>query len=395
MEQESLEIERQRRLSAARRVVVKLGTNTVTAEGGEFCNQRVEPIVRSISNLLQSGRQVVLVSSGAVGLGAAKLGLSRSRLSDVVVRQACASVGQGLLMYSYEKLFNDLGIKIAQVLLTEDDFSAWPRYVNLRRTMEKLLKLQVVPIVNENDTVSTAELEYLNPGQTKIFSDNDRLAALVMSKLEADALVILSNVDGLLRIDSEKREVIPVVTEISPEIRALASGPSGGGRGGMVTKLDAAQIAMRAGGLMVIANGNEPDVLDRIFNGDPLGTVFVSKSRISGKKRWIAYAADIAGRVVVNEGARDAILNGKASLLFSGVIRIERAFESLDVVSITDQRGQEIARGIANFSSLEAEAFINGSSDRVKEGPARSRVLVTRDNIVVSEQRSELNQANQ
>ena len=200
MIEEDSERERQRRLRAAQRVVIKVGTSIISRAGGGVCAERIEPLVRSIAELKRAGRQVVLVSSGAVGLGAGRLGLHPSRLHDVVVRQACAAVGQSLLMHAYEQLFRVHDVKIAQVLLTEDDFMEWKRYTNLRRTMEKLLKLNVLPIINENDTVSTAELEYAL-GQERVFGDNDRLAALVMSRLESDALVLLTNVDGLLRHD--------------------------------------------------------------------------------------------------------------------------------------------------------------------------------------------------
>ena len=243
----------------------------------------------------------------------------------MVVRQACAAVGQSLLMHEYEKLFRAHGISLAQVLLTEGDFVDRTRYSNLRQTMEALLKLGVLPIVNENDTVSTAELDYLNiRAGERIFSDNDRLGALVMSHIEADALVILTDVDGLLEFgpsgskDSGAR-VIPLVEEITPELKALALGPSEGGRGGMLTKLAAAEIAMQAGGVAVIANGTKAETLTRVFAGEPTGTVFVSKTRMAGKRRWIAYAAGVRGRVIVNAGAREALTGGKASLLASGV----------------------------------------------------------------------------
>ena len=179
---------------------MKVGTSTVTGDEGEVSAQRMEPIIGSIGRLMKEGRQVVLVSSGAVGLGRGWLGLHRSRLGDMVTMQACAAVGQSLLMDAYKRLFSAWDVKIAQVLLTEEDFTNWRRYSNLRRTIEKLLGFGVLPIVNENDTVSTAELESVgSPARTAVFSDNDRLAALVMSGLEADALVLLTNVDGLLR----------------------------------------------------------------------------------------------------------------------------------------------------------------------------------------------------
>jgi len=406
-----LESERAQRLRSARRVVIKLGTSTVTGEDGRLCAERVEPIVRSIAELMKSGRQVVLVSSGAVGLGRTRLELHPSRLRDLVTKQACAAVGQNLLMDAYQRLFAAWDIKVAQVLLTEEDFTVWRRYSNLRHTIEKLLQFGVIPIINENDTVSTAELgsppatggvaaenESARPAA---FSDNDRLAALVMSGLEAETLVLLTNVDGLLRKGDSKSkehggsrpEVIPIVDEISPELKSLAAGPSGSGRGGMTTKLEAADIAMQCGGAAVIANGRMPDVLDRIFSGEPVGTVFLPLRRVPGKRRWIAFAADVQGRIVVDAGAERAITHGKASLLTSGVVRIESHFAPKDVVGIVNREGHEFARGIANCASHEAgqvlaEANRAGGAPgarrlRGKAGGAPSRVLVRRDNIVL------------
>src|SRR6266480_3308339 len=375
----NLESERQKRLRAAQRLVIKLGTRTVTDAKGEICTERIEPLVRSIVALKKSNRQLVLVSSGAVGLGAGRLGLHTSRLRDVVVRQACAAVGQSLLMHAYEQLFRKHDLKIAQVLLTEDDFTDFKRYTNLRRTIEKLLKLGVLPIINENDTISTAELDYdqtmADKAQERVFGDNDRLAALVMSKLEADALVLLTNVDGLF-VDHPKTSgigngyqnkvsaPIRLVEEITAELKAIAAGPSSGGRGGMSTKLEAAQIAMQAGGDCVIANGETPEILDRIFAGEQMGTMFMSSSRLPGKRRWIAYAAGVRGRVIVNEGAREAIISGKASLLASGVVQVEQRFAPQDVVSIADCHGREFARGIINCASEEARRLMRGASAR-------------------------------
>src|ERR1700680_4204469 len=245
------ESEQQKRLRAARRAVIKLGTGIVTGSDGQFNVEHLAPAARTIARLKKDGRQIVLVSSGAVGLGRGRLGLHRDRLNDLVTRQACAAVGQSLLMHEYEKLFEKHGIHLAQVLLTEGDFVDRGRYSNLRQTMEALLKLGVLPVVNENDTVSTAELDYLNiRAGERIFSDNDRLAALVMSRMEADALVLLTDVDGLMQLNpSDPKEagakVIPLVEEITPELKSLALGPSEGGRGGMLTKLAAAEIAMQ------------------------------------------------------------------------------------------------------------------------------------------------------
>jgi glutamate 5-kinase len=368
-------------LRRAKRVVIKLGTSTVTGSHGELSLERIEPIVRSVATLLTSGRQAVLVSSGAVGLGRGWLGLHPSRLKDMATKQACAAVGQSLLMEAYKRLFGTRDVKIAQVLLTEEDFSNWRRYSNLRRTMEKLIAFGVLPIVNENDTVSTAELEAVggNP-RSAAFSDNDRLAALVMSGLEGDALILLTDVDGLLAgeghanltraASANRRHVIPQISEITEQLRALATGPLPSGRGGMVTKLEAAEIAMKCGGVAVIANGSRPDTLSRIFAGEPQGTVFLPSSRMKGKRRWLAYAAGVRGRLVVDDGAERAITRGKASLLASGIVRIERPFAALDVVSIANVGGQEFARGIANCSSEVARS---------------TRVLFSRDNIVLLE----------
>ena len=368
-------------LRSAKRVVIKLGTSTVTGAEGELSLERIEPIVHAIATLQTNRRQVVLVSSGAVGLGRGWLGLHPSRLKDMVTKQACAAVGQSLLMEAYKRLFGAYDVKIAQVLLTEEDFSNWQRYSNLRRTMEKLIGFGVLPVVNENDTVSTAELETVGDSpRCAAFSDNDRLAALVMSGLEADALVLLTNVDGLFDAETSTKhkraesggrpQVIPLISRVTPELRAVARGPSQSGRGGMVTKLEAAEIAMNCGGVAVIANGSRAETLPRIFAGEAEGTVFLPSSRMKGKRRWLAYAAGVRGRVVVDAGAQRAITRGKASLLSTGVVRVERPFAPMDVVSIASIEGNEFARGVANCAS---------------EAAATTRVLFSRDNIVLLE----------
>jgi glutamate 5-kinase len=393
-------------LLAARRIVLKLGTNVVADSEGGVNRERLKALAASVARLRAAGRQIVIVSSGAVGLGRDRLQLPSARARDLVTRQACAAVGQVRLMSAYEQLFSAHELPVAQVLLTESDFSDRKRCANLRHTIEKLLKLGVVPIVNENDTVSTAELEYLTPtsakpapaggpgdpapsstsqrpgapkgttGAAKIFSDNDRLAALVMSRVEADALVLLSNVDGILRNQNDQAEVIPLVTQITPELRGIVTGPSSGGRGGMVTKLEAAEIATRAGGVAIIANGKNPGTLDRIFAGDAVGTLLAPSVRVVGKRRWIMYAADVRGRVTVNRGAHDALLAGKASLLCAGVTRIDEAFEREDVISIVTSDGREFARGIANFSHAEAERMLRDGENRPAAKP-----LVSRENL--------------
>jgi glutamate 5-kinase len=386
---ERRDAERKRLLQQTRRVVVKVGTSTVTAENGELATGRVEPIVRSIAELMRAGRQVALVSSGAVGLGRGWLGLHRARLEDLVTKQACAAVGQSLLMEAYKQLFSDSGIKVAQVLLTEEDFTVLRRHSNLQHTIERLWQFGVLPIINENDTVSTAEIESLDPSRRAAFSDNDRLAALVMSGLGAEVLVLLTNVDGLLctkprtsgrgSVAANEAQVIRLIDRITPELQRLASGPSANGRGGMIAKLGAAEIAMSCGGMAVIANGSDPKTLDRLFAGDSLGTTFLPAKRMKGKRRWIAFAADVAGRIVVDPGAWQAITQKKASLLASGVVRIENPFAAKDVVSITDSAGREFARGVAACGSREA---VRPSGNRDSRS---SRIVVRRDNIVLLE----------
>ncbi len=384
--------ERTRLLKGARRIVVKLGTATVTDREGGMCRERVEPIAQSISTLMKAGRQVILVSSGAVGLGRAWLGLRSSHKLDVVTKQACAAVGQSLLMNAYKEMFGAFDVKVAQVLLTESDFAVWRRYSNLCHTIDKLLQFGVLPIINENDTVSTAELQAIAAGgRTAAFSDNDRLAALVMSGLEADALALLTNVDGLLRKMPSKTpsktpslglrnknatpaEVIPLVTEITTELRKLAAGPSGGGRGGMTTKLEAADIAMRCGGAAVIADGRMPGVLDRVFKGEAVGTAFLPRKKMKGKHRWIAFAADVQGCVMLSAAAKAALSKDQTSLLISGIARIKSRFAAKDVVSLVDRQGREFARGIATCSSHDAEESLGRTGG--------SLIVIRRDNIV-------------
>lgn len=390
-----LDAQRERLLRAACRIVIKVGTSTTTKASGELRRERIEPMAQSISRLMAAGKHVVLVSSGAIGLGRGWLGLHRSRLLDVATRQACAAVGQNLLMNAYKEIFSKWNVRIAQVLLTADDFNNWRRYMNLRRTMEKLLGFDVLPIVNENDTVSTVEVKSLRTGSREgAFSDNDRLAALVMSGLEADALVLLTDVDGLIRkrplgqteTDSAiESEVISLIHEVTPDLKALAEGPSTSGRGGMLTKLEAGQIAMNCGRIAVVANGRDERILDRIFAGERVGTAFLQAKRIRAKRRWIIYAAEVRGRVIVDAGARQAIINGKASLLTSGIDRVEGPFLSMDVVSIVDHNGQEIARGIANCASSDAEDVIRENYAPVEKGrrALSSHILIRRDNIVL------------
>jgi glutamate 5-kinase len=268
------------RVAAARRIVVKAGTNVIMRDDGAVALGRLYGLIESVASLKKQGRHVLIVSSGAVGLGAQRLRLEK-KPGSLTLKQACAAIGQSRLMSVYEEGFEKMGLLTAQVLLTEDDFTDRTRFQNLSTTLEKLFELDAVPILNENDTVSTLELESPEgKGARGLFGDNDRLSALVMSKVRADVLVILSDVDGLFTgnpAHDRAATLIPLVREITDEIARYADGGSGRGRGGMASKLDAARIATGSGGVAVIANGRMPGVLDRLFAGEGVGTVFAPR----------------------------------------------------------------------------------------------------------------------
>ena len=372
------------KIKNARRVVVKLGSNLFFNDAGEVALERIFSFIEDLAEARLRGCQVILVSSGAVALGANALNL-KSQSALLAQKQAFAAVGQSRLMNLYEQGFAKHRLTTAQVLLTEEDFSNRTRYLNLRNTLLTLLEMDVIPIINENDTVSTSELEVTDRNAS--FSDNDKLSALVMSKLEAHLLVLLSDVDGLFtenpRENPEARR-IPEVTEITPEIEALAGRKSSRGRGGMSTKLQAARIAMNSGGMAIIANGLKPGVLKRIFDGEEEGTMFVPKAgTLSGKRRWIAFASSVVGRIHINAGALEAITRKNASLLHAGITRIENDFENGDVVAIVGPDGQEVARGIVNYSSQDATKLIGRHSDDIARLASTRNydAFVTRNNI--------------
>src|SRR6266571_879480 len=298
------------RIRDARRVVVKLGSNLFFNETGAIALGRIFSFIEDIAAATVAGRQMIVVSSGAVALGADALKM-KSATASLAQKQALAAVGQSRLMNLYEQGFAKYGLTPAQVLLTEDDFASRERYLNLRHTLMTLLEMGVIPVINENDTVSTSELEITD--RSRSFGDNDKLSALVMSKLEAALLVLLSDVDGLFTDNPRENadaELIPQVQEITADIEALAGRKSGRGRGGMATKLQAARIAMNSGGVVVVANGLKTGILRQVFNGEEEGTLFVGKSGpLSEKRRWIAFASSVSGRIHINEGAMDAITN--------------------------------------------------------------------------------------
>jgi glutamate 5-kinase len=360
------------RLRAARRVVVKVGTAVVAQRDGRLALGRMGALVEQLRALQLQGRQVVLVSSGAVGLGADALGFERKPTS-VVDRQACAAAGQSALMAFYDQLFLRLGGRCAQILLTEDDFKVRRRHVHLAATMERLLELGVVPIVNENDVVSTAEIALHGP---QVFGDNDRLSALVASGVEADALAILTDVDGVFtgppgEPGSER------IAVFDPQREIVFGAGSAQGRGGMLAKLKSARVGAQAGVDVVVANGHAPGVLAQVFAGEDVGTFFPREGSLSGRQRWLAFATAPLGRLRVNDGARAALVEQDASLLLPGIEQVEGDFPSGSIVSIVDAGGREIARGRCDRPSAELAAALGSG--------ARTRPIVHRDQLVVLE----------
>jgi glutamate 5-kinase len=372
------------RVSEARRVVVKLGSNLFFNEAGAIALGRIFSFIEDLAAARLAGRQMIVVSSGAVALGADALKM-KSSTASLAQKQALAAIGQSRLMNLYEQGFGKYGLTAAQVLLTEEDFSSRTRYLNLRHTLTTLLEMGVIPVINENDTVATTELEITD--RSPSFGDNDKLSALVMTKLDASVLVLLSDVDGLFTDnprENPKAEFIPEVHEITADIQAVAGRKSARGRGGMATKLEAARIAMNSGGVAIVANGLKNGILGRVLNGETEGTLFVGKtSSLSGKRRWIAFASAVCGRIHINQGAVDAITKRSASLLYAGVTRIENEFEQGDVVSIMAPNGDEIARGIVNYSSADATKLLGKHSDDIARLATSKNydAFITRNNI--------------
>lgn len=372
----------------AKRIVIKLGTNVLRNDEGYVSLPRVYSFIEDIANLVKSGKEVIIVTSGAVGLGKKRLGLEDT--SGTALKQACAAIGQGKLMSIYENGFDTYGLTAAQILLTEDDFSVRQKYLSLRTTFNKLLELGVIPVINQNDTVSTLDvaLRYVKEDMQVCFSDNDKLSALVASELDADLLIILSDINGLYDDNPKNNpdaKLIKSVPEVNDEVMALASGVSDGGRGGMETKLKAARLVTRFGGKVLIANGKEPFIIKRIFKGEDLGTMFLpQKENLSDKKRWIGYATNIIGKIIVNDGAKKALLAEK-SLLPIGVIGVKNSFHKGDVISILDEKKKEFARGIVNYDSDSCKKLLGSHSDNIVEilGFKNYDAIITRDNITI------------
>ena len=382
-----METDYRKDLLNAKRIVFKFGTNVLRNEFGEISLSRIYSFIEDISKLHKAGKEIIIVTSGAVGLGAKKAGVNPN--DSISLKQACAAIGQSQLMSIYEHGFESYKINVAQVLLTEDDFSDRVRYLSLSNVLDTLLKLDVIPVINQNDTVSVRELENVKDGMSVCFSDNDKLSALLSSKIEADLLVILSDIDGLYDANPKENEnanLIPVVKEITPELESYACGTveGSGGRGGMKTKLEAAKVVTRSGCNMIIANGKIPSIISKIFK-ENLGTLFLPTEVLAGKKRWIAYATNVIGKILINEGAKKAILEKDASLLPIGVTDVINDFQKGDVVSIIDTDGKEFARGIANYDSNSAKKIAGCHSDEIIDilGYKNYDALITRDYIAL------------
>lgn len=368
------------RLPAAKRVVVKLGTGVLTSGIGQLDEQRMASVASQIAALRKSGVEVIVVSSGAVGLGMGRLGLKR-RPSSTAKKQACAAVGQGMLIEVWQDAFRPHGINVAQVLLTHDDLRLRQRHLAVGETLEQLLEFDVVPVINENDTVSAAELEGGNH-----FGDNDVLSAMVASFTQATYLIILSTAPGL--VDREGTgEVVPVVEKITPEIEAMAGGTmSVTAVGGMAAKVAAVKIALRGGCGVFIANGAEPDVIGRLLSGEGPGTFFVpSGLPIGARKRWIAYFQRPSGAIVVNECAVPVICDQGRSLLAIGVTGHRGSFAAGDVVDVVDPRGKTFARGVVAFSGDEVDRMAGKTTEEIQAFfPNRKRLeVVHRNDLVV------------
>jgi glutamate 5-kinase len=363
-----------RNFENAKKVVIKIGTNTLTKAGTiEIDTAYIGQITKQIVALRKADKQVIIISSGAIGMGGGRLGLS-DKVRDMKMRQACAAIGQPLLMAEYRKSFARYGVTVAQVLLTADVLNNRTTYLNLRNSIETLLKLGVVPVLNENDSVSTDEIG-------SAFGDNDKLSALVASKIDADVLIMLSDIDALYDKDPRKfkdAKPISAVYEITEEL--MKSAGAKGSRyavGGLKTKMEAAKIASTAGCRIVLANGRIKNVIGRIMTGEEIGTVFMPKRRLSNRKRWILNST-AAGVINIDDGAMKAI-RGRKSLLPSGITSVEGTFETGSVVMLNEN-----AKAVTNLSSAQLKALAGKHSSEIRKilGPKHRDVVAIPEDIV-------------
>jgi glutamate 5-kinase len=360
--------------------VVKVGTSVLTGPDGTLDPARIDHLAEQICKLMDRGHKIALVSSGAVGAGMGQLGWKR-RPDNLPQLQAAAAVGQSYLIRAYDEGLRRYGRHAAQLLLTHEDFDSRPRYLNMRNTLHALFECGAVPIINENDTISVAEIK---------FGDNDRLAAMVTNLLQAPLLVILSVVDGLYRsetADAADREIVPLVPQIDEQILALAGGgKSALGTGGMQSKLAAARLVTQAGGSVIIASGTRAEPLTRILAGEPVGTLFLAHgAHHRARKRWIGLTARPRGYFTVDDGARAALGGGSKSLLAIGILEVTGDFEKGDVVGIRDQSGHEFARGLSNYGTHDAARIrgLNTQAARQTLGQTVYDEVVHRDNLVL------------
>lgn len=371
---------REQFISSAQLVVIKVGTNVLADVRGRLDRQRIQELADQIERLHQQGRRVVLVSSGAIGAGVGLLDLP-SRPTELPQLQACAAVGQSRLMQAYQECFATYRRPVAQILLTAGDFEHRVRYLNMRNTIHALFDYGALPIINENDTVSVAEIK---------FGDNDQLAALVTHLLCAPLLILLTNVDGLYSDDPVVHpEARPLLTveRIDSRITALAAATrSQLGTGGMRSKLRAAQQVTAAGEAVVVANGRKDRILDRLFAAEPVGTLFLPHGEdLPAWKRWLGFSVRPKGTLQIDAGACRALLEQRKSLLPVGVVQVQGDFAKGDLVTICGPSGQEIARGLSNYSAADAQRFCGLNSAQILQrfGQLPYAELVHRDNLVI------------
>ncbi|HMP01303.1 MAG TPA: glutamate 5-kinase [Gemmatales bacterium] len=371
---------RQEVIALAHTLVVKVGTNVLTDDHGALNPERLAQLAEQIARLVKTGRRVVLVSSGAIGAGVGLLGLGR-RPTDLRRLQAAAAVGQSALMNAYADCFRRWDCPVAQVLLTASDFDDRTRYLNVRNTLHALFEWGCLPIINENDAVSVAEIK---------FGDNDQLAAMVTNLLQAPLLVMLTSVDGLYtgdpRVDP-KASLLPTVPEITPDIAGLAgSSRSALGSGGMLSKLRAARLVTLAGECVLIANGQSPTILTNLLEAKPVGTLFLPQGGLlPARKRWIGLTAQCRGRLIVDDGARRAVEKNGRSLLPIGVVDVVGDFETGDVVALVDQAGQEFARGLSNYDAVAVRRIAGRRTEEAAAllGETAYEEVIHRDNLAL------------
>lgn len=369
------------KIAEAKRVVVKVGTSTITYSNGKINYEKIKKLARIMTDLQNQGKEMILVSSGAGAAGVGRLGLD-AKPSTIPGKQACAAVGQGILMHIYERLFGEYGQVVAQVLLTKADMVNRHSYANARNALQEMISWGVIPIINENDVVAIDEFK---------IGDNDNLSALVASLADADLDILLSDIDGLYTANPKthpEAKLVSVVEEVTPAIEATAGGVgSKNATGGMLTKLQAAKNAMSAGIALVIANGENLEVLRRIMKGEPVGTLFVPReNHLRFRNQWLAFGSKISGQLIVDDGLAKALRQkGSCSILPVGITRVEGNFDSGDTVSVLDQEGHELARGMTNYSAEDLELIKGCKTGQIEEkiGYKHYDEVIHRDNLVV------------